>query len=304
LNFSSGGAKKSWFMHRLPVSAILSALFAFGFWGLLPIYWKQLGHLGSDVAVAQRVIWTLLVATLLLLWKGETRSWWRDLRQPAVLRTHVLSAALLGVNWGLFVWGAQHGRILECSLGYFLNPLLNVLIGCLLLGEKLNRTQRVSITLAGLGVGIQMIAVGRPPWIALLLAFTFGFYGLVRRRSTLGPLAGLATESIMALPFSLLFLGLWTFQGQPIFGTGSMRDVSLILGLGIITAAPLLGFANAARKLPFSLLGFLQFLAPTGQFIIGFFVYDEPLSPGSLVAFAFIWSAIALFCVNLFSSRP
>jgi chloramphenicol-sensitive protein RarD len=184
-----------------------------------------------------------------------------------------------------------------------LNPLLNVLIGCLLLGEKLNRTQRVSITLAGLGVGIQMIAVGRPPWIALLLAFTFGFYGLVRRRSTLGPLAGLATESILALPISLFFLSLWTFQNQPIFGAGSVRDVSLILGLGIITAAPLLGFANAARKLPFSLLGFLQFLAPTGQFVIGVFIYHEPLTTASLVAFAFIWSAIALFCMNLVRSR-
>ncbi|MCX6857414.1 MAG: EamA family transporter RarD [Verrucomicrobia bacterium] len=290
-------------MPRPPLSAILSAVFAFGLWGLLPIYWKQLGHLGSDVAVAQRVIWTLLAATLLLFWKGETRLWWQTMRQPGVLRTQALSAALLGVNWGLFVWGTQHGRILECSLGYFLNPLLNVLIGCLLLGEKLNRTQIVSITLAGLGVGIQMIAVGRPPWIALLLAFTFGFYGLVRRRSSLGPLAGLATESIIALPISLFFLGLWTFQDQPIFGSGSVRDVSLILGLGIITAAPLLGFANAARKLPFSLLGFLQFLAPTGQFIIGYFVYDEPLSSWSLVAFAFIWTAIALFCVNLVRSR-
>ena len=286
-------------MQRVPTSAILSAIFAFGLWGIVPVYWKQLGNLGWDIAMAHRVIWTLLATLLMLLWQGQTRTWWREMSQPAVLRTHALSAALLGVNCGVFIWGAQHGRILECSLGYFLNPLLNVFIGCVLLGERLNRWQKASIALVGLGVGIQVIVVGRPPWIALLLAFSFGFYGLVRRRSTQASLAGLATESLIALPVALLFLGLTSAQGQPVFGSGSTHDVLLIMGLGLVTALPLLGFANAARKLPFSLLGLLQFIAPSGQFIVGAFVYHEALSPISLVAFACIWGAVGLFCSHL-----
>lgn len=293
-------------MQRPPTSAVLSALLAFSMWGVLPVYWKQIGHLGAGISIAQRVVWTLVVAILLLVWQGGLRAWLAALKQPAVLRTHALSATLLGVNWGVFIWGALNGHILECSLGYFLNPLLNVLIGCLLLGERLTVWQKISITLAGIGVGMQMIAVGRPPWIALLLAFSFGFYALVRRRSMQGPLAGLATESIIALPVALVFLGWWSVQGRQIFGTNSAHDILYIIGLGAITSVPLLGFANAARKLPFSLLGVLQFLAPTGQFIVGAFVYDEPLSPTALVAFGFIWSAVAIFCLNLFwqNSRP
>lgn len=286
-------------MQRPPTSAILSAILAFGLWGVLPVYWKQLGHLGAGVALAQRVIWTLLAAVLLLLWQRQTRQWWRELREPAVLRTHALSALLLGINWGVFIWGALHGRILECSLGYFLNPLLNVLIGCVLLGERLGRWQKVSITLAGIGVGLQMIAIGRPPWIALALALSFGFYALVRRRSSQGSLAGLATESIIALPVALIALSVWAAQGEPVFGAGSVHDVVLILGLGLVTAVPLLGFAHAARMLPFSLLGLLQFLAPTVQFLVGALLYDEPLSRASLVAFAFIWSAVVIFCIHL-----
>jgi chloramphenicol-sensitive protein RarD len=220
-----------------------------------------------------------------------------------VIRTHALAAGLLGINWGTFVWSALHGHLVECSLGYFLNPLLNVLIGCVLLGEKLSRWQKVSIALAGCGVGVQMVAAGRPPWIALVLAFTFGFYGLVRRRSVQGPLAGLATESILALPLALLFLGWTQFQGRDVFGDGGARDVSLVMGLGVVTTVPLLGFAHAARHLPFSLLGLLQFLAPTGQFLLGVLAYGEPLSPLSLIAFGFIWSAVAIFCVDLLK-RP
>ncbi len=287
-------------MQRPPTSAVLSAILAFSMWGVLPVYWKQIGHLGAGISIAQRVVWTLAVAILLLVWQGGLKAWLSALKQPAVLRTHVLSAALLGINWGVFIWGALNGHILECSLGYFLNPLLNVLIGCLLLGEKLTTWQKISITLAGLGVGIQMIAVGRPPWIALLLAFSFGFYALVRRRSMQGPLPGLATESVIALPVALGFLAYWSANGRHVFGTASAHDVLFILGLGVITSVPLLGFAHAARKLPFSLLGLLQFLAPTGQFIVGAFVYDEPLSPVALVAFGFIWTAVGTFCMNLF----
>lgn len=276
---------------------------AFGLWGVVPIYWKWIGHLGADIAVAQRVVWTLALTLPLLLLRGEWGAWMRDLRRAEVWRTHALAAALLGINWGTFVWAALHGHLVECSLGYFLNPLLNVLIGCVVLGETLTRWQKSSIALATLGVGIQMLAVGRPPWIALVLAFSFGFYGLVRRRSIQGPLAGLATESLVALPLAAGFLFWAGAQGRGTFGNGSCLDLALVMGLGVVTTVPLLGFAHAARKLPFSLLGLLQFLAPTGQFLLGVLAYGEILSPLSVVAFAFIWGAIAVFCMDLARKR-
>lgn len=290
-------------MPRPPTSAILSAVMAFGLWGIIPVYWKWVGHIGSDIAVAQRVVWTLALTVPLLLLFGEARAWLRDLRRGDILRTHALAAVLLGINWGTFVWAAQHGHLVECSLGYFLNPLLNVLIGCVLLGETLSRRQKISIGLAAGGVLLQMIAVGRPPWIALVLAFSFGFYGLVRRKSAQGALAGLATESLVALPVAGGFL-LWaSAQGRSVFGSGSGLDLALVMGLGVVTTVPLLGFAHAARKLPFSLLGLLQFLAPTGQFLLGVLAYGEPLSPLSLVAFALIWSAVAVFCLDQLSKK-
>lgn len=276
---------------------------AFGLWGIIPVYWKWIGHLGADVAVAQRVVWTMALTLPLLMLRREFGQWLSELRRGDVLRTHSLAAVLLGVNWGTFVWAALHGHLVECSLGYFLNPLLNVLIGYVLLGERLTKGQKVSIALATCGVGLQMLAVGRPPWIALVLAFTFGFYGLVRRKSVQGPLAGLATESLVALPLAIGFLLWQSLDGRPIFGDGGGRDVALVLGLGLVTTVPLLGFAHAARNLPFSLLGLLQFLAPTGQFLIGVMVYGEALSSLSLVAFAFIWAAIAIFCTDLARTR-
>jgi chloramphenicol-sensitive protein RarD len=291
-------------MPHVSGSALLSAIIAFGLWGVLPVYWKQIGHLGADLSIAQRVVWTLASVLILLITRGETARWWKELRQTAVWRTHTWSALLLGVNWGVFIWGAQHGRILECSLGYFLNPLFNVLIGCVVLGENLNRWQATSIAIAASGVGVQMLAVGRPPWIALALACSFGLYGLVRRRSSQGPLAGLATESLIATPFALGFLTYWHMHDRTVFGDGSWHDVLYLLGLGAITTIPLLGFAHAARELPFSLLGLLQFLAPTGQFIVGAFLYQEALAPASMIAFALIWSAVAVFCLNLMLANP
>ncbi|MBL9129799.1 MAG: EamA family transporter, partial [Verrucomicrobiaceae bacterium] len=183
---------------------------------------------------------------------------------------------------------------------YFINPLLNVLIGSYLLGERLSGLQKLSIASAACGVAMQLVLVGRFPWIGLLLAGSFALYGLARRRSPLGSLPGLGVETIVGLPVAALYL-IWTAQsGVPIWGTASTRDLLLILGLGIITTIPLLGFAHGARQLPFALLGVLQFLAPTGQFLIGAFVYGEPVNAASLVSFGLIWTGVVLFCGNLF----
>jgi len=285
---------------RHSTSAILGAVMAFGLWGVLPVYWKQIGHLGSDVALAQRVVWTMATVLPLLMLRGEWTSFLQSLRSLTLIKTHVWSAFLLAINWGVFVWAAQHGRILDCSLGYFINPLLNVLIGSFWLGESLSRLQKLSIAFAAAGVAMQLVLVGRFPWIGLLLAGTFALYGLARRRSPLGSLPGLAMETIVGIPLAVFYL-LWSQQsGDSIWGTASSRDLLLIFGLGIITTIPLLGFARGARELPFALLGVLQFLAPTGQFLVGAFVYGEPVNAASLASFGLIWTGVALFCGNLF----
>lgn len=283
-----------------PLNAVLSAVLAFGLWGVLPIYWKQLGHLGSDIGLAQRVVWTMAAVLPLLVLRGEFGSFLKSLRDMTVLKAHAWSAFLLAINWGVFVWAAQHGRILDCSLGYFINPLLNVLIGSRLLGERLSRLQKLSIAFAACGVATQLVLVGRFPWIGLLLAVSFALYGLARRRSPLGSLPGLGVETVVGIPIAALYL-IWCQQsGIAIWGDASPRDLLLITGLGIITTIPLLGFAYGARQLPFALLGVLQFLAPTGQFLVGAFVYHETITAASLVSFGLIWTGVALFCGNLY----
>tara|TARA_R110002049_G_scaffold43518_1_gene128172 strand:- start:157 stop:1047 length:891 start_codon:yes stop_codon:yes gene_type:complete len=284
-----------------PISraAIASAILAFGLWGLLPIYWKALGQLGSDVAIAQRVVWTMVVVIPLLWFRSEVRVWLAAFRNPGILKTHLLSGGLLAVNWTVFVWAAQHGHIVDASLGYFINPLFNVLIGRLWLGERLSPLQAWSIGFATLGVLAQIVLVGRVPWIGLLLAVSFAAYGWVRRHSSLGSLTGLGMETLLWLPLAIVWLGRASFQNVAIWGDSSVRDLALIAGLGIVTAAPLLGFAHAARNLPFSVLGVLQFLAPTGQFLLGALFYLEPLSPGRWVSFGFIWIGVIAFCLEL-----
>lgn len=284
---------------RPPASAVFGAVVAFGLWGVLPVYWKAIAHIGSDLAVAHRVVWTLATVLPLLLWRGEFRAWLASLRKPRIVGIHLWSALLLGVNWSTFVWAAHHGRIVECSVGYFLNPLLNVLIGYMLLGERLNRLQVISISLAGLGVAMQIAVVGHLPWIALVLALSMGFYGLARRQSPEGALSGLATETLVTLPLAAAYLAWMHSKSVPLFGPATGSDVALLLGLGIITAIPLLGFAHAARKLPFAILGLLQFLAPTGQFLTGAVIYHEPVSGAALFSFAFIWAAVVIFCWDL-----
>lgn len=285
------------------MNAVLSAVMAFGLWGILPVYWKQIGHLGSDVALAQRVVWTMATVLPLLLLRGEWSGFLKSLREVKLLRAHAWSAFLLAINWGVFVWAAQHGRIIDCSLGYFINPLLNVLIGSRLLGERLSTLQKLSIASAACGVATQIVLVGRFPWIGLLLAASFALYALARRQSPLGSLPGLGVETVVGIPVAALYL-IWCQQsGVSIWGTASARDLALIIGLGVITTIPLLGFAHGARQLPFALLGVLQFLAPTGQFLVGALVYHEPVGAAALVSFGLIWAGVLLFCGDLWHKR-
>lgn len=286
-------------MHRPPASAFLGMVMCFTLWGVLPIYWKQISGVGSDVAVAHRILWTMVTVIPMLLWRGEWKAWCAAILNGPVLRAHAWSGLLLGINWSTFVWAAQHNHILDSSLGYFINPLLNVFIGWLFLGERLSRLQKVSVTLASIGTLTQVILVGRFPWVGIILALSMGFYGLARRRNTLGPVTGLAMETLVALPLALGYL-IWSAAShQPVWGHGEGRDYALLMGLGIITAIPLLGFAHGARHLPFATLGLLQFLTPTGQFLVAVLLYGEPVSHGVLASFALIWTGVAIFITDL-----
>ncbi len=273
---------------------ILYGLCAYGLWGLLPIYWKALGAVPAQEILAHRVVWALLVLTGLLT---VTRRWqWiRTLRtDPATFFTFVAIAFLLGTNWFTYIWAVNAGFVVETSLGYFITPLINVLMGVLLLRERVRPLQWVAVGLAGLGVLYLTVSYGSLPWIALVLAFTFSLYGLVKKQARLSALEGLSLEmAVLFLPALgyLLWLG---EQGQAAFGS-SLPTTLLLAGTGIMTAVPLLCFAGAARRIPLSTLGFLQYLAPTLQFLLGVLLYKEPFTQVRMIGFGIIWIALALY---------
>lgn len=272
---------------------LTAGLIAFTLWGLLPGYWKLLDWLSPAQVIALRALLTLPVLIIVLVGR---RQFWRvmlKLREPRVVGLHALTAALLAGNWLTFVWATHHNAIADASLGYFLTPLANVAMGALFLGERLGRQQRLAVLCAAAGVTGQFIAAGRPPWVALSLCVTFAFYGLLRKKSPLESLAGLTIESVVAVPAALL----WLWISPPVRLANGAAEWSLLLIMGALTAVPLLGFATAARLLPLSVLGLLQFIAPSLQFLVALY-YREPVSALKLASFAIIWTGLVIFTVD------
>ena len=267
---------------------------AFTLWGLLPGYWKLLSWLDSGQVIALRALLTLPVLLVVLLGRRELRRVLARVREPRILGLHALTAALLAGNWLTFVWATHHNFIVEASLGYFLTPLANVAMGALFLGERLGRQQRIAIGCAALGVAGQLIAAGRTPWVALALCGTFAFYGLLRKKSPLESLPGLTVESIAAVPAAVA----WLCLSPPVRIAAGAGEWTMVLIMGAITAVPLLGFATAARLLPLSVLGLLQFIAPSLQFLVGAVYYREPVNLLSLASFAVIWTGLGIFTVD------
>ena len=283
---------------RERVLGLLFGLGAYSCWGFLPIYFKKVAAAPAVELLAHRVVWALLLL-LGLAWQqglgGELR---RALRPGRTLWLLTASTALIAVNWLVYIWAVVNGRILEGSLGYFINPLVNVLLGTLVLEERLERAVLAAVLVAAAGVAWLTFQVGQPPWVALTLAVSFGLYGLLRKLVGVGAVAGLAVETALLSPLAVGYL-LWAgATGRSSFLAGDLRHDLLLLLAGPFTSVPLLLFTGAARRLPLSTLGFLQYLSPSLQLLVGVFLYGEPFPPARAVGFALIWAALAVFAVH------
>lgn len=271
----------------------------FVLWGVVPLYWRLLEAVPSLQIIAHRLVWSAVLVIGWLLWK-QGRGWLRAaLARPRVPWMLALSALLIGVNWGLYIWAVNAGHVVEASLGYFITPLVNVMLGVLLLRERLKRVQWASVVIAALGVLWLTLGYGHPPWVALGLAFSFGLYGLIRKLVSVEAIPGLGIENVYLLLPALVLIAWGESNGTSGFvdGWGLWLDALLIVG-GVITALPLIGFAYGVRRIPLSVVGLLQYIAPTLQLIIGVAVFGEVFGPERAIGFGAIWVALAIYAAD------
>lgn len=279
------------------------ALLAYSTWGLLPIYWKLFDATPAVEVLSHRMIWSAVFLCGILVVQRRLSDLLALLRSPRRVLVLLLTASLLSFNWGLYIYGVNSDRVVEASLGYYINPLVTVLLGFVFLKERLHRGQQVAVALAVVGVGYFVWQLGTVPWIALALAISFAFYGLLRKVVAVAPLVGLAVETLLITPITLLFVGWLGVTGHGHFG-GSWPITLLFVGAGVTTSMPLLWFNNAAKRLKLATLGFFQYLAPSLSLLLGVFVYGEPFTSVHVVTFGCIWAALLLYSVTALRARP
>ncbi len=276
---------------------ILYGVGAYVFWGFFPIYWKLLHHVPAIQVIGHRIIWSFLLLIVVIF---LTKQWteFRTTINFKILRIYTIAALLVGVNWLVYVWAVNAGFIVETSLGYFINPLLSVLLGVIFFKEKLRTAQWIPVVLAALGVAYLTYVYGRLPYIALTLAFSFGLYGLVKKLSPLGSLYGLTIETgILFIPAFGYLIFTEINSSAAFLHTGITSDL-LMVGAGLVTTIPLLMFASAVRSVPLWVAGLLQYITPTIQFLIGILIYKEPFSHNQLIGFGLVWIALVIFLVE------
>jgi len=274
---------------------ILFALAAYGMWGLIPIYFKLVDSVSPFEIVAHRVIWSVIFLAIFMAVTGRWQTLMHNLGQKKLLVSLSVSAVIISLNWLVFIWAVGEGRILEASLGYYINPLISLLLGMIFLGERLRKVQWLAILIAAAGVGYQLILLGSLPWVALALAFSFGIYGLLRKSIVVDPFSGLLIETLILSPIALFYL-LWLNQQDQLALLNNGSDIMLLLiASGIVTSLPLICFAAGARRLTLTMNGLLQYVAPSIAFILAVFVYHEPLNSDRLITFALIWLGLILF---------
>lgn len=271
------------------------ALGAYLLWGILPFYLKSVSHIPAMEIVSHRIIWSVPVALLLLVALGQWQDIVSAIRQPRMLAMACLTAALITANWSIYVWAVAHDQIVEAALGYYINPLFNVLLGGLFLGERLTRTQWVAVAFACAAVLLLTINAGGLPWISLLLPISFGLYGFFRKSLPIAPLQGFGLEVIILCVPALAYVVWLAYSGQDHFSVGPTSNVVLLLLAGPFTAIPLIFYAFGAKLLRYTTLGLMQYLTPTMLFIFAIFIFGEPFLPIQLAAFVLIWIGLALY---------
>lgn len=281
---------------------VIHAGISYILWGLLPIYWKLLGDVNAKEILANRVFWSFIFMTVILL---LTKKWSLFLltikgfaQSKKQMYALILASLLISVNWFVYIWAVNSGHMIDASLGYYINPLVSIILGMLVLKEKLTVYQYVSFVLAAIGVLIISISHGQFPWIAIILALSFGLYGLAKKLINVDSSVGLTLETLVVTPIAVIYMGYLFINGSSSFLTQSAGTDLFLIGAGAVTAVPLLYFAKGAQKIPLSLLGFIQYISPTLTLILGIFVYNEHFSNVQLLSFMFIWSALTIYSLS------
>ena len=285
------------------LAGFLYALTAYLLWGFLPFYMKALGHISPIEVIPHRVLWSVPIALAILWWTGRTGDLRAALVNPRMLGMAAMTAALISVNWGIYVWAIGSGHALDAALGYYINPLFSIFLGAVLLRERMGRTQLGAILLAAVAVGILTWEAGRLPLVALSLTLTWGFYAFLKRRLPIGPNQGFTLEVLLLLAPSLGYILWLQYAGTGHFLMGVTTDNLLLMGCGIVTAVPLMIYANGAKRLTLSTIAIMQYIAPTMIFLSAVFVFDEPFSQTKLLAFGLIWAALVIYSLPMLAAR-
>jgi len=283
---------------KLYKSGLVYALISYGIWGVFPLYWKMLLHVPAQQILAHRIVWSMVFLFLMLIWRRD-RIFIQYLSSPKILGTLVLSGAFIGINWFTYIYAVNSNHIVEASLGYYINPMVNVLLGVVFMKERLSRMQLIAVAFAFAGVAYLTFHYGRIPIISLILAFSFGIYGLIRKKANLQSMPGLMVETLLLAPVALWYLWHVNTLGTGAFGHDSnLSDILLILG-GPVTALPLFWFGIAATRIPLSTLGFIQYLSPTIQLLIGIFVFSEPFDSAYMISFGLVWIGLGIYTYSV-----
>ncbi|MER9375616.1 EamA family transporter RarD [Mesorhizobium sp. M0491] len=280
----------------------LLALGAYLLWGLLPFYMKAVAHLPLAEVIAHRIVWSVPIAAAVLVWAGRTADFKAALRSPRTIAMAALTAALISVNWGIYVWAIAVDRTVETALGYYINPLVSVVVGALLLGERLDRLQIAAVVLAAVAVAVLTIEGGKLPWVSLALAFSFAAYGFFRKTLPIGPSQGFLLEVLLLSVPALGYIVYLIATGQDHIVSSSGADRALLIGCGPVTSIPLLLFAFGAKLLRLSTIGIMQYIAPTMVFLIAVLIFDEPFGTTQAIAFALIWAALAVYSWSMLTT--
>lgn len=289
--------------NRDSLNGFLFALSAYLLWGFLPLYMKAMAHISPAEVIAHRILWSVPVAGLLLLVIRQTDDLKKAIRNPRMLGMAAVTATLISVNWGIYVWAIGAGHALDTALGYFINPLFSILMGAVILKEKLKKTQIAALALVVLAVVILTVEAGRLPVVALALTFSWGFYAFFRKTLPIGPNQGFLLEVLLLSPIALGYLVYLNLQGGGHFLMGNMTDTILLASAGLVTAVPLILYANGAKLLRLSTIGIMQYIAPSMIFITAVFVFKEPFSLAKAVAFPLIWSALVIYTLPMLRQR-